>query len=606
MIFKDYYVVFLCMLVEGTGISKFGVDKERKTFVNIWQKLQNKPKSVRLVFDESESNIRNHYLETISAESQVDIIDMNRVKVLTFQSQFNLICSESQVNLEQFLSELDKKKFLVSGQFVIVSMNCSLINSKRLFQLAWQRYIINLDIICQSNNSYSVKTFMPFSENALTLTTVELNLNEKNFEFFPKKLTNFHLHPVKVATFFYPPITMREERGDGTYRYYGSEMDLVYGLASSLNFTVDMNFVNKTGASGILFDNGTATGFLKQTIDGEIDMLIGFYYLTYQRTQFMSFTESHYSIPLVIMIPYGEPFSAFEKLYVPLQSTVWISLLITSLGGMIVISIVYFQKSESIKKFIFGENLHHPYMTMFIVAMGSDLKVLPRRNFARSLLMMFMLFCLVMRSVYQGSLFLVLQSDGRHPEVQSVEQMMEKNFVFYIRETIEHNIKNMVFYNRRKVVKFDDYPMLRQKTLNPYFRGGVIQPLLEVIYLNQQNYKNFTYNVLKEYLFDIQIVCYFPKNSYLVETLNEKIGILKSAGLVNLWMEKYIDRSYVKMDQSQVGARVMSITHLLGNFQMLLIGYCAAIMIFIVENVIERTRTAILRRKKTSKSSTFQ
>lgn len=607
---RKYSVVLSCVyifIIDCTKIGRFIVDDdendERQSIANIWQKLELKPKSVRVVFDKNEENnlkLMNINVKTFSRHSQAEIVEFHRIEHLKFQSQFSVIFSDSQVNLEQFLAKLDTKKFLVSGQFLIITSDCTLINSQRLLHLAWQKYIVNLNIVCKFNSTISMQTFLPFTQHASKIA--ELNYDEKNFEFFPKKLTNFHLHPVKVATFYYPPITMREELSNGTHRFYGSEMDLIYALASSLNFTVEMNFVNKTGASGILHDNGTATGFLKQTIDGEVDVLIGFYYLTFLRTQFLSFTDSHYSIPLVIMIPFGQPFSAFEKLFVPLQTSVWIVLLITSLGGMFVISVIHFQRNESIKKFIFGENFQNPYMSMLIVAMGSDLKVLPRRNFARSLLMMFMLFCLVLRSIYQGSLFLVLQKDGRHPEVRSIDEMMEKSFVFYIRETIEHNIKNMPFYDRRKVVKFDDYPMLREKTLNPFFKGGVIQPLLEVIYLNQQNYKNFTYNVLREYLFDIQIVYYFPKNSYLVDALNEKMGILKSAGLVNRIMERYIDRGYVKMNQDHVGARSMNISQLSGSFEMLIIGYCSGIVIFIIELIIDRTKAIMEKRKIANKS----
>lgn len=136
---------------------------------------------------------------------------------------------------------------------------------------------------------------------------------------------------------------------------------------------------------------------------------------------------------------------------------------------------------------------------------------------------------------------------------------------------------------RRKTVRFADYPELQLNTLDSSFKGGIIQPLLEVIFLNQQNYKNYTFNVLKEYLIDVQIVYYFPKNYYLVEPLNEKIGICKAAGLVKFWMERYIDKSYIKIKQQKTSARILSLHQLLGGFQVLAIGLLVAILAFIVE-----------------------
>lgn len=136
---------------------------------------------------------------------------------------------------------------------------------------------------------------------------------------------------------------------------------------------------------------------------------------------------------------------------------------------------------------------------------------------------------------------------------------------------------------RSQTVQFDDYPRLQLQTLDASFKGGLVLALLEVIYLNQKNYKNHTFNVLKEYLLDVQIVNYCPKNFYLVEPMNGKIGILKASGLVQLWMERYIDRSYIKIKQQQSGLRVMKVQQLLGGFQILLIGSTIATFAFGIE-----------------------
>lgn len=154
------------------------------------------------------------------------------------------------------------------------------------------------------------------------------------------------------------------------------------------------------------------------------------------------------------------------------------------------------------------------------------------------------------------------------------------------------NALKLVF--RRKTVKFSDYPALRLKTLDSSFKGGIIQPLLEVILLNQQNYKDFTFRVLEEYLFDIQVVFYFPKNFYLVESIDAKIGILKAAGLVNLWMERYIDKSYIKISDGKTMAKTMSIQQLFGGFEVLIIGLSLAILIFCLEILSKRRKFKLL------------
>lgn len=143
----------------------------------------------------------------------------------------------------------------------------------------------------------------------------------------------------------------------------------------------------------------------------------------------------------------------------------------------------------------------------------------------------------------------------------------------------------MWFSFRRRTVRFADYPALQLQTLDSSFKGGIIQPLLEVIFLNQQNYKNYTFNVLKEFLVDVHIVYYFPKNFYLVEPLNDKIGISKAAGLVKLWMERYIDKSYIKIKQQKSSPRILMLHQLLGGFQILAIGLMFAMLVFVFEKV---------------------
>ena len=92
-------------------------------------------------------------------------------------------------------------------------------------------------------------------------------------------------------------------------------------------------------------------------------------------------------------------------------------------------------------------------------------------------------------------------------------------------------------------------------------------PLLEVILWNQENYKNFVFIVLKEYLFDVQIVFYYPKNFHLVHVLDEKLELLKSAGIVSMWMDYYVDKKYVNIKTPSTGPRIINVNQLLGGFE---------------------------------------
>lgn len=402
-----------------------------------------KSSNVRFVATSKSSSSSCHLTELLKDSVTFELFEISKLSKTSLNpSRCNIIQIESESNFEAILEELPSKKFYANGYFLLLPKNCSSIDVDKIFEAAWRRYVYNVNILCNE----TIKTYMPFQHNSCGNTTA-VTMNESMSNFFPDKLKNLFGCPIKVATFFYPPITMREMLADGSFRYYGSEMEMVFGLAEALNFSIDMTYINQSGFTGLLYENGTATGILQQTVDGEQDMLMGFYYLTYLRTRYLSFSQSHYSMPLIIMIPSGELLTPFEKLFRPFEPVVWICLFVSLGIGVIVIAIVNSQ-GERVKNFVFGQGIRNPYLAMVDVFIGGSRHSLPKRNFARNLLMMFMLFCLVQRSVYQGSLYIFLQSDGRHTDVATIDEMIEKGFVFYIRETLEHNIRHMSFYDR--------------------------------------------------------------------------------------------------------------------------------------------------------------
>ena len=72
---------------------------------------------------------------------------------------------------------------------------------------------------------------------------------------------------------------------------------------------------------------------------------------------------------------------------------------------------------------------------MVEVFLGGTLKeqTLPTKNFARTLLMIFILYSLIIRTVYQGSLVRNLQSENRKPSVTNIDEMIEKGYTLYLK-----------------------------------------------------------------------------------------------------------------------------------------------------------------------------
>jgi hypothetical protein len=76
--------------------------------------------------------------------------------------------------------------------------------------------------------------------------------------------------------------------------------------------------------------------------------------------------------------------------------------------------------------------LEHPRSTSFFaVIFGIGLTRLPRKSFSRFILMMFLILCLILRTCHQSMLYDLMQKDLRRPEIETIEEAINKGYTFY-------------------------------------------------------------------------------------------------------------------------------------------------------------------------------
>jgi hypothetical protein len=107
--------------------------------------------------------------------------------------------------------------------------------------------------------------------------------------------------------------------------------------------------------------------------------------------------------------------------------------------------------------------------------------------------------------------------------------------------------------------------------------------LTDVLYRNQQTYKEFVLQICKEQLMTVNIVMYFPKNSFLRDAFNKQLGGLSTAGIVQYWVQKYANPRFLNIKAASSAQQKLTIEKLSGVFNILLIGLAIALLAFIVE-----------------------
>jgi hypothetical protein len=126
---------------------------------------------------------------------------------------------------------------------------------------------------------------------------------------------------------------------------------------------------------------------------------------------------------------------------------VWISIAITFGIGLVIIQIVNVC-CEEIQNLVFGEGVQGPTLNFFGTVFGVAQHRLPLKSFPRFLLMMFLIFCLILRTCHQSMLYELMQKDLRRPEIETIDEAINKGYTFYLRHSSVQRYEQTDFMKR--------------------------------------------------------------------------------------------------------------------------------------------------------------
>lgn len=343
----------------------------------------------------------------------------------------NIFVVNSFNEFEQFQKFLSPEIFDFRGNFLIIIINGQVNEIHNIFKIMWKLQIVNVNALFKNNTkTISMATFLPFHNQKCSDTT-PIVINEfidgkfTKEQFFIEKLENLQQCEVRVviAQKSEPYIVLENNE-----KFSGRDIYLMDELAHSLNFKV--NYI-VLGDKGFLLDNGTSGGIFKLLQNGSADMTICDMWITRNRATYFDATTQYISDDIIFVIPVRAELSSVEKLIYPLDRETWILLIICFAIGFFVILIVSFQ-SDAVQDFVFGENERHPFLNMVNTFLGGNQTRMPTRNFARFILLIFLAFSMIIRTAYQGAMYQFMNSDKKHKEPQSVEELIELNYNFHV------------------------------------------------------------------------------------------------------------------------------------------------------------------------------
>lgn len=314
-----------------------------------------------------------------------------------------------------------------------------------------------------------------------------------------------------------------------------------------------------------------------------VNMTIGYFASTSIRRSHMSSSYVYFASNLIWMVPPGAEIPSLEKLLKPFDAVLWICFLVVLLGAIVAVGALK-SGPKKLRDFVIGSNIHDPTLNIFNIWFGGSMNQLPSTNFARYVLMVFMIYCFVVTNSYKGGLLNFVRKTVRESQLATTDEMISKGFTFYMLESSKAYLTEMPYIRERAVfVSAEGYTKALDHMIDSNFKGAILTSKDHLAYRNIQSYPNRYYNHAPEVIFGNNLVIYLNKNSCLTSRIDSYIVRLVSAGLIDIWAAKYIDKSFLKRKFSDE-AKALKYSQLIGAFQLLFVGLAVSLAAFLVEN----------------------
>lgn len=318
-----------------------------------------------------------------------------------------------------------------NSNHLIVVPNHSSVDPNEIVYLFWKKLLINVSFLLVGNSKILMQTFIPYNAencNDTKLKTInwfnETSQTWHTNDFFPKKINNFYGCTIKIATHqnVIPYIIRQIESVNGRRVLEGRVIQMINALSLSLNFTAKLDYQPSVA--------GWEDCFRKVT-NNEADLFIGNVALDQSRIDSLDFSVPIFFEFLKFVIPPGKYYTQIENFARVFDTLTWSLIFsIFLLTGALVLILSFL--SKKVKTYAFGVRYRNAFMDFIATIFGSTLSSVPDKNLPRIIMLKFVVFCFVIRSLYQGTLYNFLQSGAKADAVQSIDEMIGKGFTFYM------------------------------------------------------------------------------------------------------------------------------------------------------------------------------
>ncbi|KAG5672142.1 hypothetical protein PVAND_002296 [Polypedilum vanderplanki] len=520
-------------------------------------------------------------------------IKSNKTKIF-LKSAAVLFVDETMQKIEKL--ELTKNINLISvnsinSKFLIYKETCgNLISSNVLYDNNITRAAFSMYsyFICQQNyETINLLTHSWFEYNScdkrkvLTINRFDLKTKKwkkplKNHQKF-KNLNGCEIIIKESTSYYY--------RYDRSGKLIAAYEPFWRMLAKYANFTLRMKDMHQTNAHCII------------------------YYIRKERERAVASPFTSISVDLITTS--GESFSDYEKLLLPFDLITWMFLICTFGIAFFIIFIIN-QMNQNIKEFVYGKEIKTPSLNVISTFFGYSQTKLPKTNFARFILINFVIFCFMVRTLYQGVIFDYMNSDMRKAQPQTIDEVFERGYKILAHNT---HTTDLFYYSIKKEwqKQIFRYAIRPEKIISDMCEILVNDEPKIAILTNDRHtmFVNFfckkTHYKIKETAFTIPVGFGMTPNHYLYETVENIIQPMIEHGFLKYFYDFWAYWYFIKSKPADSNnSKPLSLNDLGFCFNILLIMSLFALIVFFVEIFKGKRKNNHLIKKNVHKNSIIE
>ncbi|XP_076372058.1 ionotropic receptor 93a-like isoform X2 [Tachypleus tridentatus] len=417
---------------------------------------------------------------------------------------------------------------------------------------------------------------------------------------FPVLSGDFRGKPIKIGIMSRPPMAnVTYNSKTGKYEAKGIAVDLIRELSKTMNFTYEWKppVIDEHGIQG---RNGRWTGLIGMLLENEIEFAAMSFYQTPERLSVVNFTYAIDENPYIMLV--RRPSQDNSMLFLaPFTWDTWVCILCAVVAIGPVLNLVHrLSKYYEYHQMNDGKGLFKLlncswYCFGALVQQGGI--HLPEAISGRVLVSFWWMFVIVTLTTYSGNLVAVLTFPKIFNPIDNVQDLISSksyaSWGVFEGEAIIEYTKNAEAGYLKELYKgmkyFSDMEkpeVLKEVRENYLVLISVKTKLLTIIEEELNRTNECHYLLANEEILREPGSMIVPQNWPYLHRFNQEIKRMVESGLLMKWRQEHYpqDNQCTTSSKPQAGdTRTITISHMLGSFYVLAIGFGASLVALIIE-----------------------